>query len=365
MAKKNNKSKGLQHKKSKPSKVVPSAPQELTVTAPVEMPSPPEPTAEPVLELKTLIGIIDTDLYERLLKPAFMSFGLRRDDEPLRQLVESIVTAIAMSDAYDGCRKIDDICQRYLYYLESLDGAQDKSWESIELNALTDYWRSQVVMTLIRDSAAIFGLLLPESQVILPAAVSLKQTDFLHSIKTVLGTSLDGPHEAERETALDRDLYDFSHGVSFPWLGYPPESVFSLQNMLHDADLQTEHSFAIASAEQTKIFCNVVEQAANECLFIDLIAAQHKKIYEEICNAFDLSERLPEDFRQLLTQRIKFDKIYQGAFDAVLSGKTLTKELHRASRLNINVLNAFGQFAAVIRKAAELNLGIYMFHYVG
>lgn len=363
MAKKNNKSKGLQHKKQKPSRCQPSSSGELPVAEPVV--GAPEPEKAPELQLKTLVGVIDTELYERLFKPALMSFGLRRDDEPLRQLVESIVTAIAMSEAYEGCRKLDDICQRYLYYLESLEGAQPKSWEAAELNALTDYWRLQVVMTLIRDSAAIFGLLLPEAQAALPTPVSFEQETFLASVKLALGMTLDGPHFATRDTALNRDLYDFVHGVSFPWLGFPSESVFPLQNHVHDADRLTEHPFALANAEQTKIFAAAVEQAIHECLFLDLMAAQHKKIFEDICMAFEPSERLSEDFQSQLSQRIKFDKIYQTAFNNLLSGHILTKDLHRASRLPVDALNAFGQFAAIVRKAAELNLGIYVFHYVG
>ena len=173
---------------SKNSKKIKPIPDNNNKTAPVLMEaegaesvdspwntSPSVDTAPGRLELKTQIGGIDTELYDRLIQPAMMSFSLRRDDEPLRQLIESIVTAIVMRDAYDGYRKLDDISQRYLYYCESVDGISRRTRESVELGALCDYWRSQAMMMLIRDSAAIFELLLPDVHVPVPETQILKQ----------------------------------------------------------------------------------------------------------------------------------------------------------------------------------------------
>ena len=100
----------------------------------------PEASSAPLLlQMRTQMGVIQTDLYERLFKPAFVSFSQRRDDEPLRQLVEGIVTSIAMHDAYDSYRTLDDICQRYLYYLESVTGARERTWETVQASGLCDY----------------------------------------------------------------------------------------------------------------------------------------------------------------------------------------------------------------------------------
>ena len=205
------------------------------------------------LSLRTQLGVLQTDLYERLFKPAFVSFAQRRDDEPLRQLVEGIVTSIALHDAYDSYRTLDDICQRYLYYLENITVSRDKSWESIQANGLCDYWRSQVFMMLIRDASDIFNLLLPDMQPEQPDAVDMQQSDFLDGCDFVLNDTI-GCISYDREHAISRDLYDFLYGMSFPWLGYNTESIFNIRDVIPDDDMVVSHEFAIANAEQVHIF---------------------------------------------------------------------------------------------------------------
>ncbi len=317
------------------------------------------------LEKKTLFGVIQTDLYETLLKPAISSFSLRRDDEPLRQLVESIVTAIAMNDAYEDYRKIDDIFQRYLYYLESIDGSANNTRESIELSTLCDYWRTQVFITLFRNSSAIFGLLLPDSQPQHPSACTLNQNDFLHSIRAILNNHLDPTVPISRESTYSRELYDFAYGISFPWLGFPAESVFGIQAVMPNEIIEVEHEFALASAEQIQNFDKDAQKALFSTLFIDLIFAQHHKVYAELEMAFHPEDPLPDELKDQLSQRIRFDKTYQSALDSVLAGATLTKQLHRSSRIDIQDLSIFGKFANMLHQASTLNFGIYLFHYLG
>ncbi|MBQ9815948.1 MAG: hypothetical protein IJM59_00555 [Proteobacteria bacterium] len=337
-----------------------SPPEPVTRETPQSIPAAP-----PELSLRTLFGSIQTDLYERLLQPAMMSFGLRRDDEPLRQIVESIVTSIAMRDAYEGYRKIDDICQRYLYYLESLSGVSKKNLESIELNSLCDYWRAQVFMTLVRDSSAIFELLLPDTQPQIPDPKDLSQEAFLKSVHTILNPRLDPTIPISRETCSCQELYDFAHGISFPWTGYPSENLFGIQNMIPDEMLCVEHEFAMISAEQCRIFDLRIHQSLHKCLFIDLLFAQHHKLFDEICPAFSPEDILPDDFCQQLSGRVQFDKTYQQAFDAIMQGIPLTKPLHRASRLDYQTLNSFGAFASIVHWAAQYQMGVYLFHYLG
>ena len=157
MAKNSKKNKVFSNKKS------PNAPANEPILTQEEPEQTIETETKPTqLELKTLIGGIDTELFDRLIKPAMMSFSMNHEEETLRQVIESIVTAIVMRDAYEGYRKLDDICQRYLYYFESVDGITRRTREAVELGGLCDYWRCQAMMMLIRDSAAIFELLLPD-----------------------------------------------------------------------------------------------------------------------------------------------------------------------------------------------------------
>ena len=364
MAKNCNKNKGLQPKVSNKSTAqkVPMPP-----SAPLNaLPEPTPATASPEpLHMRTLIGTIRIHLYEELLKPAFISFDRRRDDEPLRQLIESIVTSIAMRDAYDGYRKIDDICQRYLYYLESIRGVTSKSWEQLENAALCDYWRTQAFLTLIRESNAIFDLLLPDTQPALPPCKFLLQSDFLHGVNAVLNPNLDPFTPFDRETLPTRDLYDFSYGVSFPYIGFDTENLFRLQHQANDADIRTSHDFAIANEAHTAHFAQEASAALQNSLFRDLLFSQHHKFYDELMVAFEPNEMLPDPLSEELSQRFRFDKIYQSAFHNLLNGTPITKQLHRASRLDFNDLNSFGAFVSLLLQAHKQNLGVYIFHYIG
>ena len=365
MSKNTKKNKAVSNKtlKNSPNSTPVDAPKAEVETAQTE--TAPDGIAPDHLELKTQIGGIDTELYDRLLKPAMMSFSMRHEEESLRQVIESIVTAIVMRDAYEGYRKLDDICQRYLYYFESIDGISRRTRETVELGGLCDYWRSQAMMMLIRDSAAIFELLLPDVHVPVPEVCTLKQGDFLNGVNSVLNGRLDAVVDDNRENCVTPDLYDFAHGMSFPWLGFDPGAVFGIQNVLHDSDIAVKYEFALASAEQTQRFYQDAQNALHECLFIDLLYAQHRKIYDEVVEAFPADQRLPEDFRLQLEQKIRFDKTYQAAFYDTLCGIELTKNLHRSSRIDYRALNSFGQFVSVIRQAAESRLGVYIFHYLG
>ena len=360
MAKNSKKNKVFSNKKS------PNAPANEPILTQEEPEQTIETETKPTqLELKTLIGGIDTELFDRLIKPAMMSFSMNHEEETLRQVIESIVTAIVMRDAYEGYRKLDDICQRYLYYFESVDGITRRTREAVELGGLCDYWRCQAMMMLIRDSAAIFELLLPDVHVPVPDVCILKQEDFLNGINGVLNGRLDAEINSNRDNRISQDLYDFAYGMSFPWLGFDPGAVFSIQNVLPDSQIAVKYEFALASAEQTQRFYLDAQNALHECLFIDLLYAQHRKIYDEVEEAFPANERLPDDFRDQLEQKIRFDKTYQSAFYDVLCGIPLTKDLHRSSRINYRNLNAFGQFVSVIRQAAENRQGVYIFHYLG
>ncbi len=328
----------------------------------------PEPEEQPVtpinLEFRTLVGIIQTDLYERLIKPALVSFALRHDDEPLHQLVESIVTSIAIHDAYDGYRKIDDICQRYLYYLESIENTS-KSLEQMEMSALCDYWRLQVFTLLICDSASIFELLLPAAKPDIPVPCCIDEEGFFNGIRTVLNAHIDPTTELNPEHLSAVDVYHFAYGVSYPWTGFSPESVFPLLNHVSNAKIQSKHPFAMISAEHCAFFDQSIQKSLQTLLLIDLIYAQHRKIYEEISAAFEPDDILPDEICAQLSKRVRFDKTYQAAYDSILSGTPITKQLHRSSRLNVDDLNAFGQFASMIHRAAEMKFGVFLFHYHG
>lgn len=350
------------HKSSKFPKSVPAVHVAEIKTEP-ELLLEPEPKihSSRTLEFRTLVGIIHTDLYDRLIKPALVSFALRHDDEPLHQLVESIVTSIAIHDAYEGYRKIDDICQRYLYYLESIENTV-KSIEQIELSALCDYWRLQVFALLICDSAAIFELLLPAEQPKIPAPCTIEQHAFFNGIRTVFNAHLDPTSKLTAEHLRSEDVFQFAYGISYPWTGFPPENIFPIQTHLANDKIPSKHSFAMISAEQAHFFNQSIQNSLRNLLLIDIIYAQHRKVYDEISSAFAPDDILPDQICDQLSKRIKFDKIYQNAFDSILSGLPMTKPLHRSSRLNIEDLNAFGQFAGMIHRAAELNLGVFLFH---
>ena len=371
MAKNSNKNKGLQPKKSKNSpmqKVPVNTPEIATPTSPIsqapDMPATQAPACES-LQMRTVIGAMQIHLFDELLRPAFISFDTRRDDEPLRQLIESIVTSIAMRDAYDGYRKIDDICQRYLYYLESIKGVTTRSWEQLENAALCDYWRTQAFLTLIRDSNAIFDLLLPDSQQPIPPARFLKQDDFLNAIRAVLNPNLDTHTPISRATLKSKDLYDFAHGVSFPYIGFNAENIFRLQHMANDTDIRVSHEFALANEPCTAQLAKDATDALNDCLFRDLIFSQHHKFYDELLNAFAPNESLPDALTDELGKKFRFDKTYQTALDSVQNGIPINKQLHRASRLDFRDLNYFGDLLSILRQAQTQGLGVYIFHYIG
>ena len=332
----------------------------------VEAEELPEASSAPLLlQMRTQMGVIQTDLYERLFKPAFVSFSQRRDDEPLRQLVEGIVTSIAMHDAYDSYRTLDDICQRYLYYLESVTGARERTWETVQASGLCDYWRSQVFMVLIRESSAIFSLLLPDSQPEQPEAVDMLQSEFLDGCDFVLNDTL-GCVCYDRSHAASRDLYDFIYGTSFPWLGYSTESIFNIRDMIADKDICVSHEFAMASAEQVQKFYNDYKDAVKKKLYTDLVYTQHRKIYDELSEAYEADEGLPLDLIDMLSQRIKFDKSYQQAYDKCIECSDESIEIiHRNSRLHPAYLNSFKRTGSVLKTASALNFGVYLFHYAG
>ncbi len=324
-----------------------------------------EETSKPhELCLRTQVGVIHSELYERLFKPVFVSFSLRRDDEPLRQLVESIVTSIAMHDAYDSYRTLDDICQRYLYYLESVTVSRENTWERIQSNGLCDYWRSQVFMVLIRESSAIFSLLLPDSQPEQPEAVDMLQSEFLDGCDFILNDTL-GCVSYDREHAISRDLYDFVYGTSFPWLGYCTESIFNIRDMIADSDICVTHEFAMANADQVHVFYDDYKNAIKKKLYTDLIYTQHRKVYDDLSEAFEPDEGLPLDLIDMLSQRIKFDKSYQSAYDKCIECSEIAENIHRSSRLDTAYLNSFNRIGRVLKEASHLNYGVYLFHYKG
>lgn len=327
----------------------------------------PEAPADDVpraLEYRTVYGLIDTDLYERLLKPAFVSFDQSGNDAGLHEIAESVVTAIAMRDAYGGYRKIDDICQRYLYYYESYHEMRHRTWESVELGGLCDYWRSQVFLTFIHDSDRIFQLLLPDVEMRADSVRYERQEAFVDAVSSVLCPSLDVHAGAGRSAASSSEIYDFVHGVSFPWLGYDPENVFRITGRVDDV-LDVPHTFAIASREVVERFARVLPQCLEEYLFYDFLYAQHRKLYDAVCEAFGCDSRISGTFREQLSRRVRFDATYQSACVRLLSGGHLTGSLHRSSRVSVGGLNLFSDFASTILHAARARQGVYLFHYRG
>ena len=341
----------------------PATPQTEPVPAPAAA-SPDAPQDAPrELQRRTIIGALDYGLLERLILPALEVYGQRHDDDPLRHLVESIVNAIAMRDAYSGYRKLDDVCQRYLYYRESLRGASVRSREAVELGALCDYWRLQFLILLIRDSSAIFSLLLPEPQPKPPQSRCLPQDEFLDSVRTILNGRIDSTIPVDRESCGFPNLYGFAFGESLPWPGFATDAVFPLQHTISDGEIRTASSLAMASAPQTAALRDDVHRAIHRCLFTDLVFAQHRRVYEDICTAFSGDEIIPDALAD--QTRVRFDKTYQNAYDAMLAGVPIAKALHRSSRLDAAQLTTFGTFASVIEAAANRGLGLYLFHYVG
>ena len=95
MSKNTRKNRALKAKKSGNFKTVPATDE--VVTADLKKPEEaPVETETPKLYYRTRMGVIDTALYERLLKPSFVSFAQRRDEETLKQLVESLVNDVAL-----------------------------------------------------------------------------------------------------------------------------------------------------------------------------------------------------------------------------------------------------------------------------
>lgn len=332
------------------------------------------------LTLKTLIGTVDEEVFEHLLEPVMAQFALTGDESGLRMQAESLVSSIAMRDDFARFRKLDDICQRYLYYLESASETNKRTREFVEIQGLCTYWRSQMCMAMVRDSAHVGELLLSSgagareehsacasengvNEVLAPT--SLSQALFLAGVSTAFDASVGAIRCTRRDDASFRELYDFAHGMSFPWLGFEPDRIFNLQHLVFDEALCVDHSFAHLSFEQAAAFEPVMRACLENVLFIDLVYAQHRKLYDELAQVYQPEERLTCDALEALRKRVRFDKVYQSAFDSVLRGVALKSRLHRSSRLDIDALNAFGVLAKAISHAVSSHSGVYLFHYFG
>lgn len=353
------------------------------VTAPVE-----RCESLPPMDLHTRMGILDDEIYTQLIEPAFQAFALEDEETGLRMLAESVVSAIAAREDYAKFRKLDDICQRYLYYIESFTELKRRTRERVEIQGLCTYWRSQMCMAFVCDSRTMRHLLLPsDSPEQIEAQLSEQTTDrsddcvdaqadsccgfdmrqarFLRGVDSILNPTLGAGICGDRNGASCRDLYDFAHGMSFPWIGFDPDRVFNLKHIVFDEALCVSHCFARLDAAHVDIMWQRLQKCLCEALFIDLLYAQHRKLYDEIHNAFDDDDRLPCDFLMQIRQRIRFDKAYQTAHDDILCGKPLVRPLHRSSRLDVDDLNAFATLAAIWSKAAAAHQGLYAFHYFG
>ena len=351
------------HQSSKKVKSQPAEPQVLANER-VETPAPVGVEVHAVPRARVLCGAIDADLFESIFKPSFVSFDERHDDEPLRALVESIVTAIAMRSVYEGCRKLDDVFQRYLYYLESLQC--EPVSENLATQALCDYWRCQVFMTLMRDSRTVFKLLLPNEPPEPVGAEEVSRNALLRGLRHVLSCRLGGPKGAcPRERSTCMPLIDFSEGVSFPWIGFVPERIFGLlQNVPDDvADERVVHEFAIVMPQQAKRMRDALKSAIFETMLVDLVAAQHSKLFAELLGAHDEDTRLPQSILGDVAKRVRFDRTYQAAYDNWLEGMAVTKPLHRSSRIDIEEMNAVSAFYRIFDDSVERGLGVYLFHY--
>ena len=358
MVKNNSKSKVLQSKKKngdKEKKVVSNTDQVVT-----EPCNPVEKSVDMHIN-QVLVGVIQTELYERLLKPAFVCYAQQQNDEPLRQLVESIVTSIALTEDQETYRIINDISQRYLFYLEQISNDSVKNWDHIASEGACQYWRTQVFMMLIRNSANIFNLLLPEPQELPLTVFQSEMQDFFNGVDEILKTGIGHSFVNTQELKCS-SLYHFSRGVSVPWTGYDAGIIFNLTaDVLEQLD-KSACGFALMSDHVIReLYPDLIKQIENT-LYIDLIFTQYKKIYEDLCQAFEPDEPLPDEMMEMLHQRIRFDQAYQNAFDAILHGQKLDKPLHRSSRLDIHALNTFISFFNQFRYAAEHHLGLYIFY---
>ena len=360
MTKNNRKNKGLQHKKQTADK------SQNAVIEPTQNPissEQDEVQIQPseIHKPQVLLGVMNVDLYERLLKPAFVCYAQQQNDEPLRQLVESIVTSIALSEDQEKYRKINDISQRYLYYLERVSNDSVKKWDLIVSQGMCQYWRTQIFMMLIRNSADIFNLLLPEHQESDLPVFCCEQQQFLNGIDEILKSSLNH-HSVIKEGTDCSILYDFSRGISYPWLGYDPEIIFNSQGELPEDSDKLANTFALMSENiVNELKPSLIKQIENT-LFIDLIYTQFKKIYEDLCQAFEPDEPIPDEMIEMLNQRIRFDQNYQKGFDTLIHGQVIDQKLHRSSRLDIQSLNTFGSIFNIFRYASENHLGVYLFY---
>ena len=364
MSKNNRKNKALQHKKKNVNNSV--QPETSVVTeAPVLESAPDEQITESNASHtpKVLIGVLNVDLYERLLKPAFVCFSQQHNDEPLRQLVESIVTAIALSEDQSAYRKINDISQRYLYYLERISDMSNRHWDYLESESLCEYWRSQVFMMLIRNSVDVFNLLLPEPQRVDSPVCEMTESLFLKSMDLISRSGLEYAC-VKRDENKCFQLQDFSHGISYPWLGYETACIFNLRNTSENTnDDDDTNAFAMLETSMiSDIYPDLVKQIDN-ILFIDLLYTQYKKVYEELSHAFEPDEALPDDLLDMLRQRIRFDKNYQQALDSILSGNQIDNKIHRASRIELEALNGVGSIFSMFKFAFENHLGLYCFRW--
>lgn len=316
------------------------------------------------LSPKTLLGIINTDLYDKLLAPPLSAAALDDNNFPLQVLIENIVEDIAAQNVYDTHRKLDDICQRFLYYIEALRDAPPHSREFVELNALCNYWRAQFFMTAIKDAQTLFNLLLPETTHLDVSPLLCPQNDFFNAIHSALSLTLSNANCAY-EKLTNISLFDFAHGTSFPWLGFNPDNLLNIRNLFPDHLLHFTHAFALSDAGYSQIFAHEILDCLKKTLLIDLVCAQHRKLFAELELAFDTNEPLPDECFTGIQARVRFDKTYQSAFERLSNGLPLLAPLHRASRLNLNEINMLGKICSVFRAAQNHRLGVFIFHFLG
>lgn len=343
------------------------------------------------MALHTRMGILDDEIYSQLIEPAFLAFALDDDETGLRMLAESVVSAIAAREDYSKFRKLDDICQRYLYYIESYTELKRRTRERVEIQGLCTYWRSQMCMAFVCDSHAMRRLLLPDEKVRSPGdgveqelgssvrrpeenrrimgddahgGFDMPQERFLRGIDAVLRMTPASGFCADREGALCRDVFHFAYGMSFPWIGFDPDRIFNLKHIVFDEALCVSHCFARLDVAHVGVMWQRLKECLSEALFIDLLYAQHRRLYDEIHEVFD-DGRIPCDFLELVQRRVRFDKAYQTAYDDIVRGEPLLRPLHRSSRLALGDLNAFAALSAIWSKAASARQALYAFHYFG
>ena len=212
--------------------------------------------AAPAPQPPVLCGAVSGVLYENIFKPALVSLWQRCDEEPLRALVESIATSIAMRDSYDGCRRMDNIFQRYLYYLESRQASSDGD----ALLALCDYWRCQTLVTLFRDSGLIFDLLFPGGTAELVAEARIPRNSLIRGLQGIAQNCVGGP-ACSPKLPPQAEILDFVHGISTPWSGFPAAPVFGLLN-----DLPEKIAVTRADAEKMDLKCTSWATSGTEYL---------------------------------------------------------------------------------------------------